>query len=175
MKELFQGSPPIELAVTTNSPEETFELGQALGRALTGGTVVALTGVLGSGKTVFVQGLARGLDVPDAYYITSPSYTLVNEYPGRLTLFHADLYRLSQPDDIESTGLYDMLHQDGVVVIEWAERMAREDLVDHVAAEFEIKTESVRQIGLRGYGQQCNNLLRELESALTDIRLDQPE
>jgi tRNA threonylcarbamoyladenosine biosynthesis protein TsaE len=128
-----------------------------------------MTGILGSGKTVFVQGVARGLEVPEAYYITSPSYTLVNEYPGRYTLFHADLYRLTRPDDIESTGLYDMLHQDGVVVIEWAERMAREDLVDHVAVEFEIKGKSVRKIRLRGYGQRCNNLLRELQKIFKDL------
>lgn len=121
-----------------------------------------MTGVLGSGKTLFAQGTARGLGVPEACYVTSPSYTLVNEYPGRYTLYHADLYRLTRLDDIESTGLYDMLHREGVVIIEWAERMLREDLADHLAVHFEIKKEFVRAIRLRGYGQRCNNLLREL-------------
>jgi tRNA threonylcarbamoyladenosine biosynthesis protein TsaE len=139
-------------------------LGRALGEIVSNGDVIAMTGVLGSGKTLFVQGMARGLDVPEACYITSPSYTLVNEYPGRYTLCHADLYRLTHPDDIESTGLYDMLHGEGVVVIEWAERMAHEDLADHLAVHFEIKKEFVRAIQLRGYGQRCNNLLRGLES-----------
>jgi tRNA threonylcarbamoyladenosine biosynthesis protein TsaE len=140
-------------------------LGEALGEVVSKGTVVAMTGVLGSGKTLFVQGVAKGLDVPETYYITSPSYTLVNEYPGRYTLYHADLYRLTHPDDIESTGLYDMLHGEAVVVIEWAERMAREDLADHLAVHFEIKKEFVRAIRLRGYGQRCDNLLRELEKS----------
>ena len=153
----------IELTITTHSPGETFALGQALGEIVSTGTVVAMTGVLGSGKTLFVQGVARGLEVPEAYYITSPSYTLVNEYPGRYSLYHADLYRLTHTDDIESTGLYDMLHKDGLVVIEWAERMVREYLAEHVAVHFEIRQEAVREIWLRGYGQHCNNLLRELE------------
>jgi tRNA threonylcarbamoyladenosine biosynthesis protein TsaE len=164
MEEFYQGNPPIKLTITTHSPDETFGLGQALGEIVSKGTVVAMTGVLGSGKTLFVQGVARGLEVPETYYITSPSYTLVNEYPGRYRLYHADLYRLTQQDDIESTGLYDMLHKEGVVVIEWAERMVREDLADHVVVHFELRQESVREIWLRGYGQRCNNLLRELEN-----------
>lgn len=153
----------VQLTVTTHSPNETFKLGRALGRIVPTGTVVAITGALGSGKTVFVQGMARGVGVPPEYYVTSPSYTLLNEYPGRLTLFHADLYRLAHGDDIESTGLYDLLHENGVVAIEWAERMNREDLADHVAVHFEAGGEGVRTITLRGYGQRCNNLLRELE------------
>jgi tRNA threonylcarbamoyladenosine biosynthesis protein TsaE len=153
----------IELSITTHTPDETFGLGQVLGEIVSKGSVIAMTGVLGSGKTLFVQGVAKGLEVPEACYITSPSYTLVNEYPGRHMLYHADLYRLSRPDDIESTGVYDMLHREGVVVIEWAERMDREDLADHVAVHFEIREGSVRTIRLRGYGQCCNNLLRELE------------
>jgi tRNA threonylcarbamoyladenosine biosynthesis protein TsaE len=163
MEDFYQGNPPIKLTITTHSPGETFDLGQALGEIVSKGTVIAMTGVLGSGKTLFVQGVARGLDVPESYYITSPSYTLVNEYPGRYMLYHADLYRLTQLDDIESTGLYDLLHKEGVVVIEWAERMVREDLADHVAVHFEIRQASVREIWLRGYGQRCNNLLTELE------------
>jgi tRNA threonylcarbamoyladenosine biosynthesis protein TsaE len=170
MEQVYQGNSPIELTVTTHSPEETFALGKALGKTVSSGTVVAMTGSLGSGKTLFVQGVARGLEVPDSYYITSPSYTLVNEYTGRHTLYHADLYRLTGPDDIESTGLYDMLHGDGVVMIEWAERMAGEDLAGHVAVNFDIMEESVRKIRLRGYGQHCSNLLRELQNIFKDLK-----
>jgi len=77
-----------------------------------------LTGDLGSGKTSFVQGLARGLEVPNDYYITSPSYTLINEYPGRHPFFHVDLYRLEDPVDFEDIGLYDILDVNFVVAIE---------------------------------------------------------
>ena len=133
MQQYKQGALHIQLTITTQSPGETFALGQALGEIVSNGTVVAMTGVLGSGKTLFVQGMARGLEVPESCYVTSPSYTLVNEYPGRCRLYHADLYRLTQSDDVESTGLYDMLHKDGVVVIEWAERMVPEELAEQVS------------------------------------------
>lgn len=152
-----------KLTRITQSPEETFAMGKALGRVVFDGAVIALTGVLGSGKTLFIQGLARGLDVSERVYVTSPSYTLINEYPGRITLYHADLYRLSHPEDIESTGLYDLLHQEGIVAIEWADRMLRRDLAEHLAVHFSSKEESVRVVRLRGYGQRWNNLLRELE------------
>ncbi len=72
--------------ITTHSPEETHDLGKRLGSALEPGAVLFLTGELGSGKTAFVQGLARGLSVPETYYVTSPTYTIINEYPGRLAL-----------------------------------------------------------------------------------------
>ena len=89
---------------TTHSAEETRAFGERLGRHITAGTTIALTGDLGSGKTVFVQGIARGLHVPAEYYITSPTFTLINEYPGRLRLHHIDLYRIEDPIEIEEIG-----------------------------------------------------------------------
>ena len=91
---------------TTHSPEETFDLGRKIGSLIDDPIVLALSGDLGSGKTVFVQGLARGLEVQPEYYITSPTFTLVNEYPGRLRLFHIDLYRLDHFGDLEDIGLH---------------------------------------------------------------------
>ncbi|MDM8550203.1 tRNA (adenosine(37)-N6)-threonylcarbamoyltransferase complex ATPase subunit type 1 TsaE [Desulfobacterales bacterium HSG2] len=130
----------------TNSLVETRELGKKIGTSLTAGTILALTGDLGSGKTSFVQGLARGLGVPDEYYITSPTYTLINEYPGRCPLFHVDLYRLEGPDDAEEIGLSEILCSDGVVAIEWAERLSGETLGEHIAIDFEILDDESRKI-----------------------------
>lgn len=107
----------------SHSPEETFELGRKLGAILEEGTVLFLTGELGSGKTAFVQGLARGLGVPETYYVTSPTYTLVNEYPGRLTLYHMDLYRIADESEIFDLGLEEMIEGGGAVVVEWPERL----------------------------------------------------
>jgi tRNA threonylcarbamoyladenosine biosynthesis protein TsaE len=159
---------PMGLIVKTHSPEETFGVGKTLGRIVFTGAVFALTGPLGSGKTRFVQGLARGLDVPERYYITSPSYTLINEYPGNTTLVHADLYRLTSADDIESLGLYEMLHADCVVAIEWADKIPQKDLADHVAVDFKRTDERTRRIRFMGYGQRCHNLLRELEKKMKE-------
>ena len=106
----------------SHSPEETAGLGETLGRATRPGLVFALSGDLGAGKTQFVKGLARGLEV--SARIHSPTFTLINEYgDGRLKLFHLDLYRLETPDQIASIGIEEFLSPDGVAVIEWAERL----------------------------------------------------
>lgn len=107
----------------TNSPEETEELGERLGRALSPGDVVAFTGDLGAGKTAFVRGLARGLGIPDR--VTSPTFTIVNEYEGgRLPLFHFDLYRLASSDELFEIGWEDYLRRGGVCAVEWSENAA---------------------------------------------------
>ena len=105
----------------SHSPEETESLGEKYGRKVQSGTVFALSGELGAGKTQFVKGLARGLGITARVH--SPTFTLVNEYGGgRLKLFHLDLYRLETPGQILTAGLEEFLQPDGVAVIEWAER-----------------------------------------------------
>jgi len=84
---------------------------------------VALTGELGAGKTCLTQGVAKGLGIPESYYITSPTFTLINEYPGRVHLYHMDAYRLSGPRDLVDMGYEEYFSGDGVVVIEWAEKV----------------------------------------------------
>jgi len=132
--------------LTTTCLRETNALGQRIGASLTPGTVIALTGDLGSGKTAFVQGLARGLDIPEGYYITSPTYTLINEYPGRHPFFHIDLYRLDDPDSFEDIGLYDILHGRGIVAVEWAERIPEDTLAEHITIHFEVLDDESRKI-----------------------------
>lgn len=106
--------------ILTNSEEETSAIGERLGASLRQGDVVLLYGELGAGKTAFVRGLARGLGAsPDD--VSSPTFTLIQEYMGRVTLYHVDLYRL-EPKEIPDLGLEDLVLGDGVVAIEWAER-----------------------------------------------------
>jgi tRNA threonylcarbamoyladenosine biosynthesis protein TsaE len=96
-----------QLKIHTTTTGETSDFGCELGHRLKPGTVILLTGDLGSGKTTFVQGMARGLGVPDSYYVTSPTYTIVNEYPGRQYLYHMDLYRITEPDELDDIGVAD--------------------------------------------------------------------
>ena len=108
---------------TTGSPEATRDLGRLLGEFAVAGLVVLLNGDLGAGKTCFAQGVASGLEVSSASPVTSPSYTLLNIHQGRLPLYHFDLYRLSQVDDLTDLGYDDFAEGDGLTLVEWADRM----------------------------------------------------
>jgi tRNA threonylcarbamoyladenosine biosynthesis protein TsaE len=140
----------------------TRRLARELGRLAPPGLVIALTGDLGSGKTTFVQGLAQGLAVPPDCYVTSPSFTLINEYQGRIPLCHADLYRLGEGADLEAVGLLERLDQDAVVAIEWAEAAAADLPTDHLAVRLEITGEQQRRITLIAGGRHTDILLRDL-------------
>jgi tRNA threonylcarbamoyladenosine biosynthesis protein TsaE len=106
----------------TNSESETESLGRALGETLTPGAVLALFGGLGAGKTAFVRGVARGLGI--ASRVSSPTFTVVNEYPGKIPLFHFDMYRLQSADELFELGWDDYLERGGVAAVEWSENAA---------------------------------------------------
>ena len=110
-------------AFRTHSPEETQEIGVQIGRQLNPGDVVALIGDLGVGKTCLTQGIARGAGIDKDQTVNSPSYILINEYEGKIPIYHIDLYRLQQLEDIVALGLEEYLDGDGICVIEWADRM----------------------------------------------------
>ncbi len=107
------------LELLTASPEETRAVGEAIAPALRSGDVVSLTGDLGAGKTTFVQGVARALDVTD--HVVSPTFTLVREYRGRLPIYHFDIYRLDHLQDVLDLGFEEILDRGGIVFIEWGD------------------------------------------------------
>ncbi|MFA6506603.1 MAG: tRNA (adenosine(37)-N6)-threonylcarbamoyltransferase complex ATPase subunit type 1 TsaE [Treponemataceae bacterium] len=115
---------------------ETIRLGERIGRALRAGTILALRGGLAAGKTTLTKGIAAGLDI-DAD-VTSPTYTLISEYSGRMPLYHMDAYRLDGVDDFLALGVEEYLYGDGVCVIEWSERVAA--ALPKSAAIIELKT-----------------------------------
>lgn len=151
------------LRLTTVGAEETQALGQHCGRLIAAPMVIFLIGELGSGKTMFVQGLGRGLGVPSGYYITSPSYTIVNEYPGRLALYHLDLYRLNADLDLDDLGLSEYLHGQGVAAVEWADRLAPDAAAERLEIRFEIGEGDRRMLHLVAYGQAAVSLLKALD------------
>lgn len=112
------------LSFTTNSPAETHALAKKIGAALRPGTCVAFFGGLGAGKTTFTRGLAEGLGLPDL--VSSPTFALVNEYhaAGCIPVYHFDMYRVTSPEALETTGFWDYPLEDSVFVIEWAENIA---------------------------------------------------
>ncbi len=112
------------LILKSVGPQDTFEIGRALGRLLRGGEVLALSGPLGAGKTQLVKGVAAGLDVPADEPVVSPTFVLVREYAGRLRLWHLDTYRLGDVEELWSLGWDELLDAGGVVAVEWADRVA---------------------------------------------------
>ena len=132
----------------THSPAETEAVGAALGRVIPAGTVIAYEGDLGAGKTAFTRGLARGLGC--AEQVTSPTYTIVNEYlSGRCPLFHFDMYRLRSADDLWDIGWEDYLDRNGVCAVEWSENV-REALEDPVIVRIEKISDDSRRVTMEG-------------------------
>ena len=132
----------------TNCPSETEAVGEALGKVLTPGTVIAYRGDLGAGKTAFTRGLARGLG--SAEPVTSPTYTIVNEYTsGRIPLFHFDMYRLRSSDDLFDIGWDDYLERGGICAVEWSENVA-DAMEDALVVTIEKTGDEQRRITLEG-------------------------
>ena len=153
-----------KLSVTSRNPEETFLIGKIIGRDLIEKDVVALVGDLGTGKTCLTQGIARGLGVPDEYQITSPSFTLINEYQGRMMLYHFDLYRLSRASEMDDMGYEEYLFGKGVSVIEWADKV--KDILpdDTLFIMISYADENARNIIISGQKRKIAIILRDLDN-----------
>ena len=148
----------------SHSALETERIGERLGRAARAGDVFALSGDLGSGKTVLARGIAAGMGI-DPGQVTSPTFMILREHEGgRLPLFHLDLYRLSG-GDLASTGWEEAIQSDGVTVIEWPDRAAGELPVDHLAAHLDHLAETSRRLRLAGGGARSRELLEGLSDA----------
>ena len=150
------------MVVNSSRVEDTQKLGRKIGRAVTTPVLIRLMGTLGCGKTAFVQGLAEGLEVPQEYYVTSPTFTLVNEYPGRLPLYHVDLYRLDGILELEDIGLDEILTAEGVVAVEWAEKLPPSDNRQGLSIRFEIRNTDQRALELIASGQPGCSLLKAI-------------
>jgi len=155
------------LVIETDGPEATRAVGRALGRALSPGTLVALHGGLGAGKTTLVQGLAQGLGCDQP--AISPTFTLVRELPGgpgRPDLWHADLYRLERRAEAAELGLDDGLTLGAVVAVEWPERLAGLEADERLDVRLEAVAEGSRRIGLQARGGGARRALAEAAAAL---------
>jgi len=134
----------------SSSPEETIELGRKIGSQLKGGEVIAVCGPLGSGKTHLIKGIATGAGAEDRRQVNSPTFVIVNEYKGRLDIFHIDAYRLNSIAEFEMLGFDDFCHPQSVVLIEWADKVESAlRAVDYVRIELEHAGETKRKIHVR--------------------------
>ncbi|MDO3379131.1 tRNA (adenosine(37)-N6)-threonylcarbamoyltransferase complex ATPase subunit type 1 TsaE [Geoalkalibacter halelectricus] len=148
-------------AVETDSPEQTRAFGRLLGDLVHAPLLIWLSGELGAGKTCLTQGLAQGLDVPAEEAVTSPSYTLMNQYQGRLPLYHFDLYRLSSPDQLEDLDFSTYLESEGVTVVEWADRFAVQ-IEGGLALRLQVLDDQRRRIELHPADPHQTSLVEQL-------------
>ncbi|MHC4571565.1 MAG: tRNA (adenosine(37)-N6)-threonylcarbamoyltransferase complex ATPase subunit type 1 TsaE [Planctomycetota bacterium] len=137
----------MDLDVTSNSPEETIEFGQKIGSQLRGGEVLAICGSLGSGKTHLIKGIAAGAGAEDSRQVTSPTFVIVNEYAGKLDIYHIDAYRLSSVGEFEMIGFDEYCRPQSVVVIEWADKVELAlQGINYIRIELSHAGESKRKI-----------------------------
>ncbi len=149
-----------EFTYKSYDPENTLLIGQKIGEFAETGQIILLKGELGSGKTVLVKGIARALDIEQD--ITSPTYVLINEYQGRLPLYHMDLYRLEQKNELYDIGFEEYLGRPGIVAIEWPE-LALDFIKDHyLQIEIEVIEKTVRKFSFKSRGKQSQKLLQNI-------------
>jgi tRNA threonylcarbamoyladenosine biosynthesis protein TsaE len=154
----------MQLIFTTHSPTETQELGFRIGKLLKEGSIVALIGDLGTGKTCLTQGIAKGVGIDANQVVNSPSYILINEYKGPCPVYHIDLYRIRYSAELEDLGLEEYIYGHGICVIEWADRLLEslpESYLKIVLAHG--KTENTRKIELISIGMEYTELIREFQ------------
>jgi len=144
------------------SAQSMIELGRRIGKILRPGDVLSLVGDLGTGKTTLVQGIARGLDIEEN--ITSPTFTLIKEYSGRLTLYHIDVYRLDDPGEILLLGIDEILLQEAVVAVEWADKVEEILPKDHLRIEIQVAEKTGRNVFIDGRGKDFEELSEELKT-----------
>lgn len=148
--------------IVSKTTAQTRRLGETIGRLLNPGEVVALIGELGTGKTVLAQGIAFGLGVDSKVYPRSPSFVLINEYKGRVPVYHFDLYRLESLKELEGIGYEEYFYGDGVTIIEWADKL-EESLPDqYLRIELSFKGKESRLIKLTPFGAEYEKIINKL-------------
>lgn len=161
------------LDLVLSSRAETESLGQAIGRGVKGGEVLALIGELGAGKTALVRGIAAGLGVPPVS-VSSPTFVMIHEYRGRLPLIHVDLYRLHTNAEAESIGMQDYFTGQAIIVIEWADRFPTLLPEDRLEVRLTHRSLATRKAQLTAHGPQSLALLTQIKQAQRPTRRSTP-
>ena len=154
----------VSIVFESGSPEETETAGVALGELLAAGDIVALSGELGGGKTCFVRGVVAGASPAAAAMVASPTFAILNEYPGTVPILHYDCYRLQGADDAQELGLLDHLGGSCICLLEWPERISGVIPEDHLAISFQWLDEEKRRITLQARGERSAQILSILRN-----------
>ena len=156
------------MKLVSESVEETRQLGEELGRLARPGDILLLTGELGVGKTCLTQGIAWGLDIEG--YATSPTFVVVNQYQGRLIMYHIDLYRIDTLSEVSDLGLDDYLYGDGICVVEWADKALEAFPAERLLVEMGFVSDTSRSIVLKPSGDRYKMLLSQFDRGTKKVR-----
>ncbi|MFZ5641975.1 MAG: tRNA (adenosine(37)-N6)-threonylcarbamoyltransferase complex ATPase subunit type 1 TsaE [Bacillota bacterium] len=148
------------VALESNSPEETFKIGEMTGKMAGAGDIYCLNGDLGAGKTVFAKGVASGLGVKGR--VASPTFTIINEHQGRLPFYHMDAYRLGGPEELADLGCEEYFYGQGVTLVEWAEIISEELPAERLEINITGEGEEPRNIEMKPYGYRYYRMVEEL-------------
>lgn len=146
------------MILTTKTAEETIKLGTAIGKLLQPGDILALQGTLAAGKTQLTKGIAEGLGISEP--VTSPTFTIISEYYGRMPLYHIDVYRLGSPEDFLDLGVEEMLYGQGVCVIEWSEKIMSELPSRTILIHIEAQPDSRRTLTITNWQYSADTLVQ---------------
>lgn len=147
----------------SSSQSETEALGRKLGSLLSSGAFVALFGDLGGGKTCFVRGMVESVSPESAHLVASPTFAIMNEYPGAIPVYHFDFYRLSCESDIAELGFEDYFNGTGICIVEWSERLEELLPPDYLQLRFEHAGENQRAISIQAVGHSMQKIVQQLE------------
>jgi tRNA threonylcarbamoyladenosine biosynthesis protein TsaE len=165
-----QPAPASVLVLDLPDLAATQAFGRRLGAMLGPGCIVALVGVLGAGKTHLARAIAEGLGVADGRVVTSPTFVLVQEYTGRLPIYHFDAYRISGEGDFADLGVHEYFESDGVSLVEWADRVPGCLPPEHLRLTLSVAGETSRLVRVQGRGGAYEELVRQITESLADLR-----
>ena len=155
-------------SVISQSARQTMSYGRKLGKLVQGGEIIGLVGELGAGKTCLVRGFAEGAGVGKNAWVRSPTFTLINEYEGRLPVYHIDLYRVGKAEEIEGLNLREYLYARGVSLIEWFDFLPPEEVDEYLEIRMAHISAATRQLSFVAHGQRYENLLASLREQIKD-------
>lgn len=150
-------------SVVSRSARQTMGWGHRLGRLVKGGEIVGLVGELGAGKTCFVRGFSEGAGVSKAAWVRSPTFTLINEYDGRVPVYHIDLYRVGGREQLEGLNLREYLYSDGVSLVEWFEYLPADEVDEYLELKIVHGGDSKRQLTFAAHGAKYEPIVESLE------------
>ena len=150
--------------VISNSSRNTVSWGRKLGKLVQGGEIIGLVGELGTGKTTFTRGFAAGAGVGKDAWVRSPTFTLINEYQGRLAVYHIDLYRIGKTEEIAALNLRDYLYSTGVSLIEWFEYLPAGEVDEYLEIRMAHSGRAGRELTFVAHGERYERMLTELRN-----------